>query len=98
LWLVDYSNGAVWNNSNPINTAKFANRAYPKIALSYSIGSSSASVNGVSGVTASNTNVPANLSTLAIGGGQSYGFTGAFKRIAYYPVALTATQLQAITS
>lgn len=70
-----------------------------KSALSYAPNNFAFSVNGTTALTDTAGSLP-NPTQLFIGWNQvnGQGSAGTIKRIAYYPVALTATQLQAITS
>ena len=90
---------------NLINTLGTA--AYPstsKIGVSYQQGTSLSLASG-NGATAGTFTYPQSFATsfgigtaIAGGGFGAKGITGYIKKVAYYPVALTATNLQALTS
>jgi hypothetical protein len=70
-----------------------------KLAASYKFNDFSAAGNGVLGTPDTSGIVPTNLNALYIGrfGGGSSHWNGYIKRLTYYPQALTAANLQAVT-
>jgi len=70
-----------------------------KIAFSWSASGFSASINGGACVTTTPATLPSGLTTHRIGSGSAGGsqWGGHIRHIAYFPVALSDTQLQAIT-
>lgn len=74
-----------------------------KIAGGYVVDNFAASVNGISPVTDISGQLPSLITTIQLGGytaepNTSWGLDGHIKKLSYYPVRLTNTQLQQLTS
>ena len=83
-----------------INTSSSATTQPIKQAASFKDGAVSCTANGILFVTNVNVNIPHNLDTLYIGyfpGTVSY-LTGHIRKLSYYPVALSSSNLVALTS
>lgn len=83
-----------------INTSSSVTTQPIKQAASFKDGTVSCTANGILFVTNVNVNIPHNLDTLYIGyfpGTVSY-LTGHIRKISYYPVALSSSNLVALTS
>jgi hypothetical protein len=83
-----------------INTSSSATTQPIKQAASFKDGAVSCTANGILFVTNVNVNIPHNLDTLYIGyfpGTASY-LTGHIRKLSYYPVALSSSNLVALTS
>ena len=82
-----------------INTSSSVTTQPIKQAASFKDGAVSCAANGSLFVTNVNVNIPHNLDTLYIGyfpGTVSY-FTGHIRKLSYYPVALSSSELQGLT-
>lgn len=105
VYTITRSNGVNYPASQSNSGVILNTGALNKISATFAVGSSTNALNNVLSSTASGTVIPTlvnpvlYLSSNAAGGTWTTNTNnGTIKRIAYYPVALTSTQLQALTS
>ena len=93
------ANGKVSGSYVNLNIGQPQLNTSAKVAMSISNGTWSASANGGT-ISTATANLPQNMNSLYLGTsnqGNSFLLNGRIKKFAYYPQAVTSTQLQALT-